>query len=501
MVFTIKNNMISKSLFIILIFFASNINLFSQTDADVIIAKIGNKTITKMEFMNRAEFTPRPDYCRLDNYIHKKIVLNTLIAEKLMAAEAGENNELTNTSEYAAYLTGRREQAMRQIHYYEKAFINSKPDSASISKIYSIAGRTYNISYFRIKDSSQAYQIFEDLLNSKISFDSLFFALLPADTIPTKQISYLNQELPVIHKALFSNELIKGEILVPVYADDSYLFIRVDGWTDRVALSEKDKTLRWNDVYNKLTEDNAIATYEKYVAEIMRGKNVNFNYSTFKKLVEITAPYFLQSSTNKKGLLNNSLWTPGSEGEVIIDNLYDVDDIKSWNLLTIDGEIWTVEKLMDELKKHPLVFRKKELIKKNFAEQMKLAIVDLIRDKYITQDAYKSGFDDHPLVLRNVSLWQDNLLAIFQKFTILESVEDSSLNRMEVIDKVMNPYVRELQKRYSNTIKINIKEFEKIKLTSLDMITLQPDQAFPFIVPLFPELTTINKLDYGEVIN
>ncbi len=95
-----------------------------------------------------------------------------------------------------------------------------------------------------------------------------------------------------------------------------------------LALSEKDKNHRWRSVYNKLTEDNAIASYENYISEIMRGKNVNFNYDTFKKLVEITAPYFLQSSTNKKGLLNNSLWTPSSEGEVIIDNLYDVDDIK-----------------------------------------------------------------------------------------------------------------------------------------------------------------------------
>ena len=65
----------------------------------------------------------------------------------------------------------------------------------------------------------------------------------------------------------------------------------------------------------------------------------------------------------------------------------------------------------------------------------------------------------------------------------------------------MNPYVRELQLKHSDVIKINIKEFETIKLSSLDMIALQPNEAFPFIVPLFPELTTINKLDYGEQFN
>jgi hypothetical protein len=116
-------------------------------------------------------------------------------------------------------------------------------------------------------------------------------------------------------------------------------------------------------------------------------------------------------------------------------------------------------------------------------------------------DAYKNGFDDHPLVLRNVSLWQDNLLALYQKFLIIESVEDASMNRMKVLDEVMNPFIRTLQQKHSDIIKINIKEFEDIKLSSLDMIALQPDQAFSFIVPLFPELTTLNKLDYGEIIN
>ena len=178
-----------------------------------------------------------------------------------------------------------------------------------------------------------------------------------------------------------------------------------------------------------------------------------------------------------------------------------VDDIKNWDLLKIDGEIWTVEKLTEELMKHPLVFRKHELKKNNFAEQMKLAIVDLVRDRYITKDAYENGFDDHSLVLRNASLWQDNLLALYQKFIIIESDGDRTMTRMEVLDEVMNPYIRSLQKKHSNIIKINIKEFEDIKLSSLDMIALQPDQAFPFIVPLFPELTTLNKLDYGEIIN
>lgn len=56
---------------------------------ETILAKVGDKTISVNEFIRRAEYTPRPAYCRGENYIHRKIILNSLVAEKLLALEAG----------------------------------------------------------------------------------------------------------------------------------------------------------------------------------------------------------------------------------------------------------------------------------------------------------------------------------------------------------------------------------------------------------------------------
>ena len=50
-----------------------------------ILALVGNKAITVNDFIKRCEYVTRPPYCRGDNYIHKKIALNSLIAEKLFA--------------------------------------------------------------------------------------------------------------------------------------------------------------------------------------------------------------------------------------------------------------------------------------------------------------------------------------------------------------------------------------------------------------------------------
>ena len=50
-----------------------------------ILATIGDKSITVNDFIKRCEYVPRPNYCKNNNYIHKKIALNSLIAEKILS--------------------------------------------------------------------------------------------------------------------------------------------------------------------------------------------------------------------------------------------------------------------------------------------------------------------------------------------------------------------------------------------------------------------------------
>ena len=57
---------------------------------ETILARIGDKTISVNEFIRRAEHTVRPPYCRGGHNLQKKIVLNSLIAEKLFTLEGTE---------------------------------------------------------------------------------------------------------------------------------------------------------------------------------------------------------------------------------------------------------------------------------------------------------------------------------------------------------------------------------------------------------------------------
>ena len=57
-----------------------------------ILATILDKPIMVNDFIKRCEYVPRPAYCRANNYIHKKIALNSLIAEKLLSIEFDKEN-------------------------------------------------------------------------------------------------------------------------------------------------------------------------------------------------------------------------------------------------------------------------------------------------------------------------------------------------------------------------------------------------------------------------
>jgi hypothetical protein len=58
-----------------------------------------------------------------------------------------------------------------------------------------------------------------------------------------------------------------------------------------------------------------------------------------------------------------------------------------------------------------------------------------------------------------------------------------------------------LQSKYSKNIKINTGAFEKIELTSTDMVVNQRGLPYPIVVPMFPILTSDDRLDYGSKLH
>jgi hypothetical protein len=173
-------------------------------------------------------------------------------------------------------------------------------------------------------------------------------------------------------------------------------------------------------------------------------------------------------------------------------------------LLSVDGHIWTVRDFEREIKIHPLVFRKSDLRRGEFVEQFKLAIVDMVQDRQLTQAAYRKGYDQAETVQRNVEIWKDNLFFLFQQNQYLKTLGKQNCfeqRYLQVIEADLNPYVDHLQAKYCSAIEIDTDTFEKIRLSHSAKRTDGRNEPFPVMMPSFPVVTTDPQLDYGRKMN
>lgn len=469
---------------------------------ETIIARIGGKTISQNEFIRRAEYTIRPGYCRGDDYIQRKIVLNSLVAEKLLALEAGDHNALLENEEWQLYLQGRKEQAMRQWLYYKEGFEKAALDTAEVKKLFTVAGRKYKIAYYTIKNDTVAALVKQELQDRGKTFEEVYGATGSLEGIPQREVAWNSPEHEAIHSALFSETLKKGQIVGPLQIESNYhIVMKVLGWTEEVAITGGQIQKRWREVSEKLAEQKAATVFEQYVQNVMRGKRIEFNPAIFRKVVTIVAPHYLKSFEEKQSAVNQQLWNKQDNENILTQMATSFDAILDEPFFRIDGKIWTVRDFEREAKIHPLVFRQRRISKADFAEQFKLAVVDMVRDRYLAEDAYKKGYDRVEAVQRNVEMWRDNLLFLYQLNAYLKAIGrhgNFTKDYLQIIEADLNPYVNGLQAKYGNQIEINTDAFEKIKLTNIDMIALQKNVPFPVVVPGFPVITTDHQLDYGR---
>ena len=110
-------------------------------------------------------------------YQHKKIILNNLIAEKLLALEIEKSGLETINAGAAAFLKGRKEQSMRQLLYFKEGYSKSVIYDKEKTHYFKMAGRVYDISHFSFPGGAFLDSI-NSALKANISFEDIYTQIL-----------------------------------------------------------------------------------------------------------------------------------------------------------------------------------------------------------------------------------------------------------------------------------------------------------------------------------
>ena len=241
--------------------------------------------------------------------------------------------------------------------------------------------------------------------------------------------------------------------------------------------------------------------YDKFILSVMKDKKIEFVPEVFYKIANLLGPIYIKTDKQKKENLNNTIWEKKRKEVDYSSTINKIKNLYNEPFFKVNNEIWTVKDFVDQANIHPLIFRKKRMKAIEFGQQLQFAIMDMIRDKYLTEEAYRREYDKINLVQRNVNMWKDNINYIYYKEKYLKSVlpdSASNLSYLMVLENYLNHFVDSLQNKYSSVIKIDVDKYNQIELTRIDMNVNYYNEAYSRVVPSFPIVTTDNKLNYGS---
>ena len=465
------------------------------------LIRVGDKYITIKEFQYRGEFTPHPNFPRHDRNL-EKVLLNSIIMEKIFVLEHGEDSDLAKAENFTNYIKGVKEQKMREQLFYEKAFNAVQLDSADIRKRMILSQREYDLEFYSIKNDSIARVLRDRVRANPDKAIEIFDSAWDMEKRPTWSVKWKDPDHVKIHEALYSGPLAQDSVVGPIALDHgAWIIMKVVNWKDVLLMGGFDQELRHYEVVEKTTMNKATLAWEDYMRNVMKGKEIKFDTDVFFKLAELTFNLETANDQSEKTTIMQRFWQE-EDSTLTIADLPTEEAFLQQPFFTIDGVTWTVGDFRQAVASHPLVYRRSTEISGEFLIQFKIAVADLVRDHYLTKAAYEGGLDSDTKVERTVEMWEDAMIATYERDQTLSRLgkafpDTTDINRKRNLEKAFDAYIDDLFTKYNDDIEINRDEFDKIELSETQLFVMQERVPYPVAVPSWPVFSSKNSIDYN----
>ena len=123
--------------------------------------------------------------------------------------------------------------------------------------------------------------------------------------------------------------------------DGSYIIVKINGWTDQMAMTDKAIQERSTDVINTLKERKGIELYKKFIAEVMKGQEIKFNLDVLVPYADAISGRYFRSKEEKESAISNALFNSGEF--LTLEDIKPVsDDFSNLQLFNLNGKEWKI---------------------------------------------------------------------------------------------------------------------------------------------------------------
>jgi peptidyl-prolyl cis-trans isomerase C len=408
------------------------------------IAKAGNKEITKTEFRNRYELSPRILGDDTENEDSLKLdFLYSLIAEKLWALEASDKG-MANSEEFRFYFTPVEKALIRDAVF--KTEISDKVDvtQAEISRGTSEYLKILQIKALASGDSSKIENLYT-LLKSVGSIDSLQ-SIRPdiSKLVSTSEIRFGELKNEEIENRLYKLKL--NEFTKPVKNGNIWFIFELENILPNTSAVSENKLQE--DVKNIIRNRKIRDLYEDFYKKYFGSFNLRADEHLF---VKISATFYNVISSDLQSLKQDSVSEAYYLSEKDINKVKELLGSAFLNKNLFDTPYGQV-KVYDFLSDLTIVDVKFDTIDRS-AVSMVLAneLKRFMQQETIYRLGVKMGLANSEYVKSQMDAWKDNILAQLYK---------NSFNQQ------INVNDAEVENYYNNDLP------DSLKLTGLEVETI-----------------------------
>ena len=430
-----------------------------------IVARVGDKTITLTEFRDIYQFNPALAVVKND-LSAKKILLNSLIAEKLLALAAIDNG-LDKKPTVRLYMEQFKREALIEKFWQDTIFPKADVSEEEFLRAYRQSKQKRVIQYLMYENENEAQSDYSRLEQGVDFIELAKLKGFSEQTLPVDTIGF-KTPLPNIQSAVF--KMNPNEVHPPLKEGNYYFIIKLTN-----VISD---AFRSKDDFERLKPHLAKIIKKRKSASLFR----QYIKTHFKK-----APYTVDTKVFKKmaRLLDAQLFPENKQG----GNQFSFDLREETPLGEISGrpivrfnsgEVWDVKTLLQRMEVSPYPIELKSPAR--FRLSILAAAKHILDDEIIAKEAEKSGLDKTQYVKIQQQMWGDFLLFEMEKARLLKGRRTPG-QREAAVDSLLGIMM--------NKIKIQIYS------VPLDTISVPRTDMFVFKTR-FPRRTIVPVL---EIIN
>jgi peptidyl-prolyl cis-trans isomerase C len=379
---------------------------------ETVIANIGNTSITAYDFRISYELaSPGKKITASDINLKKESYLKTMVEDKLLTLE-GLERKLDEDKDIQRLLNWYEKEAVIRELYKEVVSDEVNVDESEIRDAYILSNQKLYLRQFLYQSKEEANNVYHRLQNGE-DFEKIAMENAQSES----ELEYL-----ITPKEFLWGELDeKFETVAyglnhmgyspPLKSDAGYHIVQMVNRKENLIVTESVYNEKYHYIETIIRRRKEAELAKNYIKSAMIDKKLRVNGPIFAKILTNAQNVFKLEKTESPVPIH-------SQVRLIRPYLANLMDEE---LIIFEGGHWSVGEFFDRVEDMPHEMRPDM----TNPGKLQVSVALMFRDEYLAHEAYNSGLQTRPAVLKDVILIRDEVVAEKMRRSIIDTIQIS----------------------------------------------------------------------------